>query len=736
MDKFPGDKPGPKKSSGAAAAEASSADGRLTDERRGEIMTRLNKHRSSASSASAGADAPKDPVVMTAAERRERVQQLLLERQQRLAGGSTSRRSPNATDVAGSRAVGVPGVVPRRGAAGSRRRRRARRRCRRAPRRAPRVRASRAPEAPARRGGAVQPERHEGGQALQGAAIRGVARCGGGEGTHVQAQDQRAAAPGSSGAADAVTSEQRISRLSTPRTNRAAEVRADQERARGRGDQGVHVRAEGGTRAAHGVGAVPSAAGRPLLVSDVAFPDRLYADGETRYRRREDARRQITRRRRSHALPVPAGHQRQLARRRRGRRATAPSASASASCCGKKQEALAAHVQVELTNPDLTFAPKVNDASRAIARGLEEEAGDGRSAVERLAAGERPGSAASRRAGASSRGRPSSARRKRADARSTSSFAPQLNENTKRLCDMMAEEGVRGGAGSFLERQADHAAKADLAKRAVRERLEKECTFHPNTGNADEVLLKSKHVVRLGETARERIARLAFLEKQTREQRRLKAEEAFHKQFSFRPKLSGAARIQGEPTPLHERSRRPARPRSSRGVRRRRRRRRSRRSTRSSRTLARSTRTPRASVPGELLRVRRHHQPHPRVPPGEGGCAAGGAEREGVPRARRARSSPARGVRAIETETGLRARRVRRGGGARAGQAPRAPQAREADGGGGGGAPLEGVSGGRRRAGHQAQANRPALAQDQRAGLGGRQGGAEAQKAHRGEGSQ
>ena len=109
MDKFPGDKPGPKKSSGAAAAEASaSADGRLTDERRGEIMTRLNKHRSSASSASAGADAPKDPVVMTAAERRERVQQLLLERQQRLAGGSTSRRSPNATDVAGSRRLESP----------------------------------------------------------------------------------------------------------------------------------------------------------------------------------------------------------------------------------------------------------------------------------------------------------------------------------------------------------------------------------------------------------------------------------------------------------------------------------------------------------------------------------------------------------------------------------------------------------------------------------------------------
>ena len=211
-----------------------------------------------------------------------------------------------------------------------------------------------------------------------------------------------------------------------------------------------------------------------------------------------------------------------------------------------------ARVQVELTNPDLTFAPKVNDASRAIARGLEEEAGDGRSARRaargRRAAGQRGVAARRRRAGVRAQRAPQELR---PSARDEHTFAPQLNENTKRLCDMMAEEGVRGGAGSFLERQAEHAAKADLAKRAVRERLENECTFHPKLGNADEVLLKSKHVVRLGETPRERIARLAFLEKQTREQRRLKAEEAFHKQFSFRPKLSGAARKKA-PTPLHE----------------------------------------------------------------------------------------------------------------------------------------------------------------------------------------
>ena len=54
----------------------------------------------------------------------------------------------------------------------------------------------------------------------------------------------------------------------------------------------------------------------------------------------------------------------------------------------KKQESLAAaRVQYELENPDLTFAPKVSEASRAIARGLEEESGRRLSPVDRLATG-------------------------------------------------------------------------------------------------------------------------------------------------------------------------------------------------------------------------------------------------------------------------------------------------------------------------------------------------------------
>jgi len=547
MDSFPGDKPGSKTSSAAAAAgAAASADGRLTEERRGEIMTRLNKHRSSASSASAGADAPKDPVVMTAAERRERVQQLLLERQQRLAGGSTARRSPTQ-ESAGSRRFESPAssrgasgfVTPARAAAAAGRRA---------------VRPASAPrERPKHPPGVVAPFNLSAMKAGRHSKEAIAARARLAEEKELTFKPKTIARPRSAkSTADAVTGEERISRLSTPRTKlwqkceRIRSERASEETK----ECTFAPRVGRGPRMARAVSSARTSSSRPSV--DAPFPDRLYADGETRYRRREDARREMAEAEMASFPFQPAiNDNSRAAVEAEGYR---PIHERVGELLRKKQEALAAaRVQVELENPDLTFAPKVNDASRAIARGLEEEAGDRRSPVERLASGERPGSAASRGPGASARGRPSSARRKSYDAaaRDEHTFAPKLNENTKRLCEMMAEEGVRGGAGSFLERQADHAAKADAAKRAIRERLEKDCTFHPNTGNADEVLLKSKHVVRLGETPRERIARLAFLEKQTREQRRLKAEEAFHKQFSFRPKLSNAARTKA-PTPLHE----------------------------------------------------------------------------------------------------------------------------------------------------------------------------------------
>ena len=204
--------------------------------------------------------------------------------------------------------------------------------------------------------------------------------------------------PGSSGAADAVTSEERISRLSTPRTKlwqkceRIRSERAGEETK----ECTFAPRVGRGPRMARAVSARPAASS---WSSDVAFPDRLYADGETRYRRREDARRQIAEAEIASFPFQPAiNDNSRAAVEAEGYR---PIHERVGELLRKKQEALAAaRVQVELTNPDLTFAPKVNDASRAIARGLE---GGGRRAVGRRARGRRAG-AARRRGPAAARG--------------------------------------------------------------------------------------------------------------------------------------------------------------------------------------------------------------------------------------------------------------------------------------------------------------------------------------------
>ena len=119
-------------------------------------------------------------------------------------------------------------------------------------------------------------------------------------------------------------------------------------------------------------------------------------------------------------------------------------------------------------------------------------------------------------------------------------FAPRLTENTRRLCEIMADEGVRGG--SFLERQAEHANKSRKVKEEQQAKYDEECTFHPDTGNAEEVLSNptSKHLLRLGETPAERVARLA-LQKQ-KDAKQILAEENYYKEFTHKPKLNKKAK--------------------------------------------------------------------------------------------------------------------------------------------------------------------------------------------------
>lgn len=298
--------------------------------------------------------------------------------------------------------------------------------------------------------------------------------------------------------------------------------------------------------------------------SSMPFPERLYLDADNRYRARESAKRQLAEAEiASYPFQPAINDNSRAAAEAEGYR---PIHERVGELLRKKQEALAAaRVQVELENPDLTFQPRVSDASRAIARGLEEEAGmDPRERIDRLAAGQsftsdralrrsmststsRGGRRGSRGGGGGGHGggEPDvsgggSGDRGEVDEHT---FAPRLNENTRRLCEMMAEEGVRGGPGSFLERQAEHANKSRKEKEEARTQYDDDCTFHPDTGNAEAILKKStsKYMVRSGETPAELIARLAFLDSQQKQSKRHLAEETYYAQFTHRPAVSKAA---------------------------------------------------------------------------------------------------------------------------------------------------------------------------------------------------
>ena len=507
-------------------------------------MNRLNKHKESTRLASGSGDSS-----MTAAERRERVQQLLMERQTRLSSEGTARKGGSAaggsigrhsTPTRGARG----GVDVRTGFFGSESIAAASPRASfKTPGREGTATFGRPSSAPMEWNPRTGPQpfnlsvRKAGRHSKEAVAAKIAVE---------EAKDltfkprTRTVRRPASARAEFGSRQDRIARLSTPRTKLWEKCEQEKEQLAGERD------------------GLDECTFKPKLVTkktvrpSSAFPQRLYGDAENRYKHREAAKRQL-------AEAEVASYPFQPAINDNSRAAVeaegyAPIHERVGELLRKKQEALAAaRVQVELENPDLTFAPKVSNASRAIARGLEEEAGvDARSKFDRLASG--VSFTDMRRASVGGGTATRSSRRSIGGSmygEGDFSFAPRLNENTRRLCEMMAEEGVRGGNGSFLDRQQEHAARSKEKKAAIRAKSDGDCTFHPNTGNAAEVLMKSKHVVKLGETPQERVARLAFLESQEKDIKQKIAEENYHKQFTYKPKISKDAKTKSA-TPLED----------------------------------------------------------------------------------------------------------------------------------------------------------------------------------------
>ena len=565
-----------------ASDAAAAASGRLSASRRNEIMDKIEKHKhrkgntqdayAKSSYDRARTTAAKDGDSMTAAERRERVQQLLLERQQRLSasarksapaaggdgwdspetrGGGTNRvsafglpshpgngfKTPSNQRAARSTTPGTTNTVTRRSYAGQNgSAMRANKTSAWGPRPQSAPRPSYAANADWKPFN-VATERKAGRHSKEVIAAKVAAEERENMTFKPRTNSARRSRPPTR--MQNMSRQDHIEQLSTPR--RALWERCEQAKLDARASETRECTFKPKVNRPKKM-AETYGRGRRDEITTLLFPDRLYDAGKDKYRARENAKRQLAEAEVASFPFQPAiNDNSRAAVEEHGYR---PIHERVGDLLRKRQESMAAaKVQVELENPDLTFAPRVSQASRAIARGLEEEAGVSPSdRVDLLSKGV---SVKSVRGGTYTR-------RKSVGAEEDYTFKPKLNENTRRLIDMMAEEGVRGGAGSFLERQQEALAKAEREKEQLRSLLDEDCTFHPNTGNADEVISTSKHAERLGETASERILRLSYIEKRERDAARERAhEENLKKIAPFKPRLSKSAKTK-RATPLHE----------------------------------------------------------------------------------------------------------------------------------------------------------------------------------------
>jgi hypothetical protein len=198
---------------------------------------------------------------------------------------------------------------------------------------------------------------------------------------------------------------------------------------------------------------------------------------------------------------------------------------------------------------ECTFAPRVGANSERIAAALRAAGEMPAHVLDRLAAGET--SAAGGRFAAAARAATLGASME-ADAAGGYTFAPKLSANSERI---VASMDAAGRPGDFVQRQAAYAAASERRRAVAFAAEEADCTFSPDVASAEEVLARSRHAARLGETAAERDVRLASADARRKEslRRRLEAGLYGSNVMPFAPALSAETRRMAPVgTPLEE----------------------------------------------------------------------------------------------------------------------------------------------------------------------------------------
>lgn len=123
-------------------------------------------------------------------------------------------------------------------------------------------------------------------------------------------------------------------------------------------------------------------------------------------------------------------------------------------------------------------------------------------------------------------------------------FEPEVCPTSEQIVGSLERMGAMDG--NFIERQQEWAARVEYARQLQAEQFREAegCTFTPDTGNAEAVLARSRHVGILGETNQERYERLSAEDAARREELAASLAEEHYGKYPFQPKVTEPAKRQ------------------------------------------------------------------------------------------------------------------------------------------------------------------------------------------------
>lgn len=198
----------------------------------------------------------------------------------------------------------------------------------------------------------------------------------------------------------------------------------------------------------------------------------------------------------------------------------------------ERSEALQRLRMLKESDPELTYKPKVSEASERLAQRRRRREGTAQEVDISTRLTQQKHKDVERKAKLH--------HAHEVEKRSELTFEPQIGQNTEKILgdNPMFKVG-------FLERQEAY-AKASRAKKQERQMAELEdLPFNPDIGNANEILAH-KEDTRVKESFLERVERLSHKDAERKRLRNKEAQEKYYAQFTFQPEIDGHSKKLGK----------------------------------------------------------------------------------------------------------------------------------------------------------------------------------------------